>query len=312
MSLPHDQSVKVVLYEGPVAQPLSAPRRLAVLTSLLEAGYRVTCTGPEGRTTDDDAAATVILGRFDGSAAPDGLVAGGEQTVCRDIADLSGADVLQAVEEAREAFQLPRPGQWIPWFPVLDYDRCARCGQCANFCIFGTFSVSDDGTVRVANPEDCKTDCPACARICPQVAIIFPKYPHPPINGAEVTDEDVQKEMAATDLKAKLQGDVYAVLRRRGKRGAASAGKAKSRPSIAEVAEVLKRMDIPTSVLMSLPVANNAPGDSASGGPADERPGEPPTQPETPDDRTAASGEQDDADGDREARRRQTKRGRRE
>ncbi|HSW00606.1 MAG TPA: ferredoxin family protein [Sedimentisphaerales bacterium] len=72
---------------------------------------------------------------------------------------------------------------WVPWFPVIDYDRCVNCKQCMNFCLFGTYGLSDEGHVQVVKPSGCKTNCPACARMCPKQAIIFPKYADSPING---------------------------------------------------------------------------------------------------------------------------------
>lgn len=76
---------------------------------------------------------------------------------------------------------------WVPWFPVIDYDRCKSCRQCANFCLFGVYAVSDEGRVEVRKPSGCKTNCPACARMCPHKAIIFPKYGEPHINGDDVS-----------------------------------------------------------------------------------------------------------------------------
>ncbi len=76
--------------------------------------------------------------------------------------------------------------EWPGWFPVIDYDRCSDCNQCANFCLFGVFETSADERVRVANPTNCKNNCPACARVCPDAAIIFPKLDESPINGDEV------------------------------------------------------------------------------------------------------------------------------
>jgi NAD-dependent dihydropyrimidine dehydrogenase PreA subunit len=78
---------------------------------------------------------------------------------------------------------------WVPWFPVIDYDRCRNCKQCLNFCLFGVYTLSDEGQVEVRKPAGCKTNCPACARMCPQKAIIFPKYADPHINGDEIPDE---------------------------------------------------------------------------------------------------------------------------
>jgi Pyruvate/2-oxoacid:ferredoxin oxidoreductase delta subunit len=62
------------------------------------------------------------------------------------------------------------------WFPVLDGSRCVNCGHCLQFCLFGVYALDEGGKVEVRNPDSCKTGCPACARICPQSAIMFPLY----------------------------------------------------------------------------------------------------------------------------------------
>ncbi len=77
----------------------------------------------------------------------------------------------------------PLPQDWVPWFPVLDLERCVHCGKCADFCLFGVYT-RENGKVKVSAPANCKTDCPACARMCPQNAIIFPKSPEPRLNGS--------------------------------------------------------------------------------------------------------------------------------
>jgi hypothetical protein len=112
--------------------------------------------------------------------------------------------------------------------------------------------TTEDG-VRVAKPDACKTNCPACARMCPRAAIIFPYYPTGPINGRPAPAD----APAQVDLKQALQGDVYEVLRNRGRSGAASpAGAA---PSPADLAKIAGQVEIPPQVLMSLGVA--APAD---------------------------------------------------
>ncbi len=106
---------------------------------------------------------------------------------------------------------------WVPWFPVIDYDRCSTCKQCMSFCPFGVYELDDAGRVVVANPKNCKNNCPACARICPDVAIMFPKLADAPINGAPVREEDVQRCRAVLDEQAHdlAQGDIHDVLARR-------------------------------------------------------------------------------------------------
>ena len=72
------------------------------------------------------------------------------------------------------------------WFPVIDYDRCTGCGSCFDFCIFGVFDIQEDqGGVKVANPYNCKDNCPACARDCPEEAIIFAKSTEKWVSGGE-------------------------------------------------------------------------------------------------------------------------------
>ncbi|MDK1030958.1 MAG: hypothetical protein QGD94_03035 [Planctomycetia bacterium] len=106
------------------------------------------------------------------------------------------------------------------WYPVLDYSRCTNCGQCRNFCLFGVYSISPEGEIRVENPDNCKPNCPACARICPEVAVIFPEYKAGPINGSDIVDEsELGRERIKVDIAAAVGPDVYAALRKRMKSG---------------------------------------------------------------------------------------------
>ncbi|NQT21422.1 MAG: hypothetical protein HQ592_17075 [Planctomycetes bacterium] len=60
------------------------------------------------------------------------------------------------------------------WHPVVDYSRCVNCAQCMQFCLFGVYELDDADKLIVRNPNNCKPGCPACSRICPSGAIIFP------------------------------------------------------------------------------------------------------------------------------------------
>lgn len=71
------------------------------------------------------------------------------------------------------------------WYPVIDDDRCSLCGQCARFCLFGVYQF-DKKHLSVVNPLACKNNCPACGRICPESALIFPRLPENSVlSGAE-------------------------------------------------------------------------------------------------------------------------------
>ncbi len=71
---------------------------------------------------------------------------------------------------------------WKAWYPIIDPVQCTRCGKCVDFCFFGVYK-KDDNRITVASPQNCKNNCPACARMCPQQAIMFPKHMDPLING---------------------------------------------------------------------------------------------------------------------------------
>ncbi|MCP4903257.1 MAG: ferredoxin family protein [bacterium] len=117
------------------------------------------------------------------------------------VADLTNSTCMR---EEVAVSRIASRDNWLPWYPVIDYERCDNCGQCASFCIFGVYNTREDGGVEVAAPRNCKANCPACARICPQGAIVFPKIAESPINGDEITDESL--------IQANLQINVAEIL----------------------------------------------------------------------------------------------------
>ncbi|MEL6896375.1 MAG: ferredoxin family protein [Planctomycetota bacterium] len=74
------------------------------------------------------------------------------------------------------------------WYPVIDYDRCTNCMECIDFCLFGVYGVDGAETILVEQPDSCRKGCPACSRVCPENAIIFPQHKAPAIAGSP--DED--------------------------------------------------------------------------------------------------------------------------
>ena len=72
------------------------------------------------------------------------------------------------------------------WYPVIDYSRCTNCMECIDFCLFGVYGVDKLDRILVENQDNCKRGCPACSRVCPEQAIMFPDYKTPAIAGAPV------------------------------------------------------------------------------------------------------------------------------
>jgi len=154
--------------------------------------------------------------------------------------------------------QVERQGDWVPWFPVIDYGRCVDCKQCLNFCLFGVFKLDAGGKVRVDKPANCKTNCPACARVCPEAAIIFPKYPDSPINGDEVDEEALANADKSKVLADLMDGDVHEIIRNRTKQkkrfAARDDGDAglSGEQKTAKLSELQEKLGIPQDVIDSL------------------------------------------------------------
>ncbi len=67
------------------------------------------------------------------------------------------------------------PREKIPWFPRIDYDKCAGCKECFNFCHNGVYRWDEENNhPEIVNPYNCVIGCSACANLCLTGAIIFP------------------------------------------------------------------------------------------------------------------------------------------
>jgi Pyruvate/2-oxoacid:ferredoxin oxidoreductase delta subunit len=208
-------TLRVVVYEGSGSRPLEGGSRAAMLTSLLEQGYSVTRVGGDAAgPTAPGTGPIAVLGRFE-SAPPASADADGRQVLFADIDGLSPDGIVATVASLHaETGTAPRQ-KWKPWFPVIDFSRCTNCMQCLTFCLFDVYGVNPEKKIEVRNPTNCKTDCPACSRVCPEVAILFPKYKGGPINGDEVREADLHREKMKVDISALLGGDIYAALKQR-------------------------------------------------------------------------------------------------
>src|SRR5688572_7576418 len=179
MALRDQTYLRVVLYEGNDAEPLESEQRFHALSRLLDQGYAVTHVGGTGCTAPADDIPVLVLGRF--TAGVEQLASASVQFT--NVSGFSDEQIVAAVDAVRHEKKAVQQGGWKPWFPVIDYDRCTNCMQCLSFCLFGVYGADADGHIQVQNQDNCKTNCPACSRVCPEAAIMFPKYKAGPING---------------------------------------------------------------------------------------------------------------------------------
>ena len=125
----------------------------------------------------------------------------------RALLDFAGVDVSAA---RITWIQVPcdpgalRQGYGVPWFPVIDRARCTGCGTCADYCLFSVYATdaqaAPDQRVRVVMPQYCKIGCPACARLCPSGALIFPFCHEPELNGGIADPPPRSKEESLAAL----------------------------------------------------------------------------------------------------------------
>ena len=257
MNKTEGKNLRVVLYEGPGSAPLPAEDRYRAISALLQNGFEVSRPAAGGTVARSDGAPMLVFGRFEGGHAP--AIEGAD---VRNLDGMAADGVLAAARDAREKTGARKLEAWKPWFPVIDYDRCTNCMQCLTFCLFEVYGVDKNDKLTVQNQSNCKTDCPACSRVCPEVAILFPKYKKGPINGDVVRQEDIQREAMKIDISALLGGDLYQSLKTRSSeaRKRFSTERDESRALLERkrcLKELGKQLDIPDEVLMSLPSAGD-------------------------------------------------------
>ena len=237
----HQPVLRVHLAESGPASPLSPQRRLDTIRTLLENG----CAVVRSKVNPSD---LPEIGDF--TTTP---------TSGPSLNLTTGAPDPTTLNDLRKQTGTSEAGNWKPWFPVIDYDRCTNCMQCLSFCLFGVYGVDQDKKLQVQNQDNCKTNCPACSRVCPEAAIMFPKYKSGPINGEIVNDADLQREKMKIDISALLGGDVYSLLRDRSERARSRFSKERDADkALSERQKCLTKLaalaqDIPPEVLASLP-----------------------------------------------------------
>ncbi len=69
------------------------------------------------------------------------------------------------------------PRSKIPWYPIIDYEKCISCGKCVEYCKLGTYEFEANEGKKipvVKNPDNCVVLCNGCDEICPAEAIKHP------------------------------------------------------------------------------------------------------------------------------------------
>jgi Pyruvate/2-oxoacid:ferredoxin oxidoreductase delta subunit len=259
MSLVNQNTLRVVLCEGGGAEPFDAGSLLSSVTALLEKGFAVTRSLASEAVAANPGGSLLVLGRSAEGATPAAEVPPADSPVrYENIAGCDSARIVEMAESARSSMGAVAQGNWKPWFPVIDYDRCTNCMQCLSFCLFGVYGVDQQNRIQAQNQDNCKTNCPACSRVCPEAAIMFPKYSAGPINGDIVRDSDLGREKMKVDISALLGGDVYSALRQRSDAAKARFSKERDEKKALQerqkcLAKLASAGGIPAEVLMSLP-----------------------------------------------------------
>ena len=67
------------------------------------------------------------------------------------------------------------PREKIPWHPTIDFEKCAGCKACFEFCSHGVYSWNEEaGRPVVIEPFHCVVGCSSCTNQCATEAISFP------------------------------------------------------------------------------------------------------------------------------------------
>jgi NAD-dependent dihydropyrimidine dehydrogenase PreA subunit len=245
-----------VVLNGDAGGRMSAADRATLTRLLLERGLEVSYRREAAVPAVPDASApsTVVAGS-PGGAIPADPVSGVQ------VIEAEGADpaaLAAAIAGGLDASADGGKAAWKPWFPVIDYSRCTNCMQCLSFCLFDVYGVSAESKIQVQHQNNCKTECPACSRVCPEVAIMFPKYRHGPINGEEVKADDIRREAMKVDISALLGGDVYSMLRDRSVKAKSRFSKERDDDRALKERQTClialqKELDVPAEVLAALP-----------------------------------------------------------
>lgn len=158
------------------------------------------------RIRDENAVQVVTLGDITGGLSTvAGEHANNGATVNGDGQSLSSQEA--PAENAANRFEDKGARRW---YPVIDYSRCTNCMECIDFCLFGVYGVDRIDTILVEQPDNCRKGCPACSRVCPENAIMFPQHKTAAIAGSNESASSLKIDLsqlfgAPTDDQSALE-----------------------------------------------------------------------------------------------------------
>ena len=176
---------------------LNVPNRLIYAIDLRNDGNPQTYLTEIQRLSELAATPLVQLGSFGSSLLPQAPPTNGHKAEHHTPEPITnGTTGAEASILPNGLFGLSEPSPTEPtviaggdvrrrWYPVIDYSRCTNCMECIDFCLFGVYGVDHADRILVEEQDNCKKGCPACSRVCPVNAIIFPEHKTPGIAGAE-------------------------------------------------------------------------------------------------------------------------------
>lgn len=128
--------------------------------------------------------------------------------------------ILHEVEKALEDTEIPVgnvPGGLVErideptvkrWYPVISLTDCIGCLECVNFCLFGVYTIGEGDLPIVDQPDACRDGCPACSRVCPSAAIMFPMHDDPIIAGRKIRLPGMDQQQAESERDRHLSGKI--------------------------------------------------------------------------------------------------------